>query len=44
MLAEFKTLFELSQEGYFKTLMESARELLDVPVNTLATAQLAVKS
>ena len=38
MLAEFKTLFELSQEGYFKKLMESAREVLDVPVNTFSNS------
>ncbi|KZR77879.1 hypothetical protein PMIT1320_00266 [Prochlorococcus marinus str. MIT 1320] len=41
MLAEFKTLFELSQEGYFKKLMESAREVLDVPVNTFSNSTIS---
>ncbi len=33
MTAEFKTLWELSQEEAFKQLADSARELVDIPID-----------
>ncbi|HGY5547348.1 MAG: hypothetical protein AB8A45_06135 [Prochlorococcus sp.] len=38
MFAEFKTLFQLSQEGYFTDLLDSFRQYLDIPVNTLTSS------
>ena len=43
MLAEFKTLFQLSQEGYFRDLVESARQSFDIPVYALSSSTISTQ-